>query len=340
MKGSATSEIGVGVVGLGFMGRTHIESYATARRAGRNGRLVAVCDRDVERRSGGNEGRGNIATGEKAAALFDPAEVRTYASADELFADPRVDLVSICTYTDTHSDLAIRALRAGKHVLVEKPVALRAADVRRVIDAARATDRLCMPAMCMRFWPGWDWLKQRIDDGSLGRVRSAVFGRLAAPPAWAPDFYRDPARTGGAIFDLHIHDADFVAWCFGRPDDISSTGTIDHITTLYRYRNGPPHVVAEGGWDHTPGFAFRMNYIAVFERATAEYDSQRAAPLLLTRDGRSEPVALEASTGWVGEVLHMLDAIAQGRRDLRATLEDAEAVTELLERERRGLVGR
>src|SRR4029453_5583634 len=90
-----------------------------------------------------------------------------------------------------------------------------------------------------------------------------------APPAWSPAFYGDPARSGGALFDLHVHDADLVRWLFGAPGAVTSTGTLDHVTTLYRYADGPAHVVAEGGWDHAGGFPFSMGYTVVFERATA-----------------------------------------------------------------------
>jgi predicted dehydrogenase len=117
--------------------------------------------------------------------------------------------VSICTPTDSHIELAMTALAAGRHVLVEKPVALRSAEVARLAQAAAPAGRVCMPAMCMRFWPGWEWLKERIEAGEFGRVRSATFQRVGAPPDWSA-FYGDYARSGGPLHDLHIHDADFI----------------------------------------------------------------------------------------------------------------------------------
>jgi len=157
---------------------------------------------------GGAEAAGNFETTAAADRLFDASEVHTYTNPAGLLADEAVDLVSICTHTDTHVDLAIAALRAGKHVLVEKPVALRAADARRLVDVAAGANTLCMPAMCVRFWPEWAWLKQRIDDQAYGPVRSAVFQRLGGTPPWAQEFYGDVARSGGALVDLHVHDAD------------------------------------------------------------------------------------------------------------------------------------
>src|ERR1051326_3793662 len=137
-------KIGVGVIGLGVMGRTHIGGDSAAAGAGLPCGLVAVGDPDPARLSGRVEAKGNMAAvsgdGDR---VFDPSRVRGYTGAAELLADPGVHLVSICTYTDTHADLAIAALKAGKHVLVEKPVAVRAADVRRVAEAARGAKTLC-----------------------------------------------------------------------------------------------------------------------------------------------------------------------------------------------------
>jgi predicted dehydrogenase len=212
-----------------------------------------------------------------------------------------------------------------------------------------------MPAMCMRFWPAWVWLKARIDDGEFGRCTSATFTRLAAMPRWS-GFFADGKRSGGAIVDLHIHDADFVYWCFGMPESVSSsgrvgeTGAVDHVTTLYRSAKPPfgsepqgrrqaaRHVVAEGGWDQHDGFAFRMRYVAIFEGATADFDLTRDPQLVLCRGGKSEAVALEKLSGYDLQVRHLIDAVARGDKTTLATLEDAAAVTEMLDAERESVL--
>ncbi len=341
-----TKPVRVGVAGLGFMGATHIAAYQAAAKAGFPCKLVAVADRKASRRRGELWDVGGNAVSDVSAQqlAFDASQVRGHETADALINDPDIDLISICTRTDTHVDLAVRAMQAGKHVLVEKPIALKPQDVRKVIDASTATGKLAMPAMCMRFWPGWNWLKDRIADGKYGKCHSATFQRLASQPNWSP-FYSDGARSGGALFDLHIHDADFVQWCFGKPASVTSagrvgsTGAIDHVTTLYHYENGPAHVVAEGGWDHAQGFAFRMRYVAVFEHATADFDLTRSPQLLLCQNGESKPVELENLSGYDGEIRHMVSAIAKGEKKLLATMEDAEAVTQLLTAEQESVRG-
>lgn len=339
------SAVRVGVIGLGFMGRTHVAAYQSAARDGLPCVLAAVADRSAERLHPAAGAGGNFATG-AGEALWDSASVRAHADPMALIADPGVDLVSICTHTDSHVPLAMAALAAGKHVLVEKPVALASGEVRLLARAARGSGRLCMPAMCMRFWPGWRWLRDRVADGSFGAVRSATFQRLGSPPDWATDFYADAARTGGPLVDLHIHDTDFVRYCFGPPASVVSTGTLHHVTTLYRYAAGagPAHVVAEGGQDHAPGFGFKMRYVVAFERATADFDLARGAagspgPLLLCKDGRAEPVPLPPGAGYDHQVRHLVGAIAAGAAPtaLDATLDDAVAVARTLEAERQSL---
>jgi len=308
----------VGVVGLGFMGRTHIEAWRAASTGGRANEIVAVCDRP------------------EVLAGVDRAKARTYDRAEDLFADSGVDAVSLCTPTPSHVDLAIAALAAGKHVLVEKPIAIRSADAERLSDAALRAGTLCMPAMCVRFWPGWSWLAERIRAGTFGAVRSAVFRRLGTRPGWSNGFYEDYAQSGGALFDLHVHDADFVRWTLGAPARVHAAGSLDHATTLYGYSEGAAHVAAEGGWDHAAGFPFTMAYTVVFETATADYDSNREPKLRLTRGGKSEAVPLEPTTGYDGEIRHFADAIA-GKADLAATCGQATALVRMLEAERKSL---
>lgn len=333
------STLNVGIIGLGFMGPTHAAAYEAARAAGHAVRVVALCDRDPARFERLAARTGNLATGLDGTDL---SAARRYVEATALLSDPEVHAVSVCTHTDSHVSVALAALRAGKHVLVEKPVAIRAADVQALAQGAAAAQRICMPAMCMRFWPGWEWLGERVRLNDLGKVRSAVFQRLASPPGWA-DFYRDPARTGGALFDLHIHDADMICHLFGPPQRLLATGSLDHVTTAYTFASGPQHVIAEGGWDHAPGFPFQMRFVVCFEAATAEYDSRRPAPdtLTLTQNGSSAPVPLASNSGYEGEVLAFVraaqSACAGGRAMPPVSLADALLVTRLLEAERQSL---
>jgi len=327
--------VNVGVIGLGFMGATHLRAYAAAARDGFPCRVVAVSDKSADRRAGAGAAGGNIGDA-KQELLFDPASVRAYERASDLLADPGVSLVSVCTPTDTHVELALAAINAGKHVLLEKPVALRSADAQRLADAARAARTLCMPAMCMRFWPGWTLLRDAVRDGRWGGLRALTLHRLGSGPTWSQSFYQDVTRSGGALVDLHIHDTDFVVHLLGTPAAVRSSGGPMHITTLYDFPALPGVAVcAEGSWSMNPAFGFRMQYRAAFERATVEFDLAKSPAVTVFADGAATQPDLPAGTGYDGQVRHLISAITAGARNLDATLDEAVTVARVLEAEAR-----
>lgn len=327
--------LGIGVIGLGFMGKTHLEAYDAAIACGHNARLVAVADGDANRRAGIPTGAGNLGehTGDR---MFDPEAVSAYKDAGDLLADERVGLVSLCTPTDTHIELATRALRAGKHVLLEKPVALTQEAVEELEEVAETAGVVCIPAMCMRFWPAWAWLKQAIDAMTYGAVVAARFERLGSRPTWGQGFYNDATRSGGALFDMHIHDTDFVVHCFGEPVSVASLGTRSHMQTVYEFAEGPGLVQAEGGWLNSPHFPYRMRYTVEFENAVADFDLNRDQPLRVhTADGTELP-ELDPITGYDGEIRLAIQAATVGAQP-SPSLRDAAMVTRVLQAEARSL---
>lgn len=336
-RGAAGPALGVGVIGLGFMGRTHVGAYQRVARERGWCRLVAVADADAGRRSGTLDAIGNIDARESSERLFDPALVRSFASATELLEDGAVEIVSICTPSDTHVDLAIGALERGKHVLVEKPVSTSVEAVERLAVVARAHRAVCMPAMCIRFWPAWRWLRDRVVDRALGELLSLTLERMGSVPAWSPGFYGDASRTGGALFDLHVHDTDFVCWCLGTPRGVTSRGDAMQMATLYDCEGVTGPIVAIGGWKQSPSFGFRMRYTASFERGTADFDLARTPELLVHDATGSHTIALGALTGWQVEVEHFVRCVREGLTP-DATMDGACVVTRVLEAEARSLV--
>lgn len=318
--------IGVGIVGYGVMGRTHAACY---RRAAR----TVPCE--IRGVFGGSRTRADTHANLRELAEGDvlPPGARIHDSLDALLADPRIELVSVCTPTDTHVAIAERALAAGKHVLVEKPVAFTAAEVHRLDARAAAAGRLCMPAMCMRFWPGWPWLREHVRLGTFGAVRSARFERIGEPPAWSPRFYLDEARSGGPLYDLHVHDVDFALWCFGEPGAVQPAGTRAHFVAQWDYRGEGPMLSLEGGWVPVPGFGFRMRYQVVFDEAVAEFRYDERQPLRVSTGGGTRLVPLARESAYEAEVRHLLRAVRDGT-ELRATLADAARATRIIERQR------
>lgn len=321
--------IGVGIVGYGFMGATHARAYEAARLDGLPCRVVAVCDTLVECLDGAAQG--NLDTG----SVAGPTDVELVRDLDMLLARDDVDLVSVCTPTDTHVAVAVRALEAGKHVLVEKPVALTVEPIERLAEAARIAARLCMPAMCMRFWPAWAWALDAARGGRYGKVRSAAFQRLGSRPEWS-DFYADAARCGGALFDLHVHDADFALAMLGMPELVHTMGNHDRMTTAYAFPGGV-RATAEGSWAQSPDDPFVMRFIIEFERASATFELGREPELEVMADGVRIAPELAPGVGYDHEVRALVRAITKGAGEPPVPLADAAAVTRVLLAERESM---
>lgn len=324
--------VNVAVVGLGFMGVTHIKAYQQNPAA----KIVAVCDSVRLPVNGVLAGvKGNVAS---SGDLDLGRELKVYRTLDEVLADPAVELVDLCVPTPLHPEQSIAALKAGKHVLCEKPLALTSTRSRDIVAAVKSARGFFMPAMCMRFWPGWAWLKQIVDEQSYGRVQAARFRRMSETPAWSKGTYAQGNSSGGALFDLHIHDTDFVQFLFGRPASVFSSGvtrganSVDHVVTQYHYPGGPS-VYAEGSWLLTKGFS--MSYTLLCERATIDFDLSRGADALqLTEEGKeARTIKPEAGDGYGGEIGYLLKCIQSGTAPKIVTVEDGLSAVEICEAE-------
>jgi predicted dehydrogenase len=341
-KGATRKKIGVGIVGLGFMAATHLKAYRQIAAC----RIAALCNPSGRNLDGDfSKVAGNVGPGEP--LKLDMTRVQAYRNFAGLLADSAVQVVDICAPTHAHPELAIAALKAGKHVICEKPLARTARDARRIADAAARAGRILMPAMCLRFWPEWVWLKQAIDTKAYGRVLAARFRRVGQPPAWGQKFFLDGKRSGGALLDLHIHDTDFVQFCFGRPLSVFSTGfskvsgAIDHVVTQYRVASCAS-VSAEGSWAMTEGFGFQMSYTAIFERATVDYNITRGADALKLFEKGKDPRTLRLSRedGYLGELKYMLTCVRSGKPPSTVTPQDGVSAVEICEAEGRSVNSR
>ena len=329
--------IKVGVIGIGMMGTTHLDVYA--RHTGSLACVTAVADLLPDRRSGKSMAAGNIEGQAQGAFRF--SEVQQFDEGMKLITQADVDVVDICLPTPLHLPYAKAALEAGRHVLVEKPLARTAADAHALADAAKKANRLAMCGLCMRFWPGWTWLRQAVQERTYGKLLALSLRRLTSHPGG--DFYSDGKLCGGALLDLHVHDTDFVHWAIGMPAAVTTIGYSrvtsepDHVMTHYHFPGGPA-VLAEGSWAMAKGFGFRMQYTANFEHATAQFDLAGKDPLHLFRDGKDEVVPLEAGMGYQYEIAYFLECVRTGTAPKQVTLEHAATSLEIVEAERRSLL--
>ncbi len=329
----------VGIIGLGFMAVTHLKAYEKIP----NARIAALCNPSGRHLDGDfSDVAGNL--GEDEPVRLDMAGIKAYREVDELLANPDIDLIDICTPTAFHAPFAIAALKAGKHVLCEKPMARTSAEAAEMIAAAADARGFLMPAMCLRFWPEWALVKSAVDDGRFGKVEAARFRRVGEPPAWGQKFFLDGKKSGGALLDLHIHDVDFIHHCFGRPESVFSSGyakvsgAVDYVVSQYSFSSGVT-VHAEGGWNMSDGFGFNMAYTVNFERATVDYDMARGDDALKVFENGKEPrtLKLDGDDGFVGEINHLLQAIESGQAPTHVTPDDGRVALEICEAETRSI---
>lgn len=258
--------IRVGLVGLGFMGWVHWLTHHKLRGV----RLAAVCEQDPRRLAGDLRGiQGNFGPpGEK----IDLTGVAAHADLDDLLADDRIDLVDITLPTSLHADMAIRALAAGKHVMCEKPMALRLADCRRMVAAAKKTKRLLMIGHVLPFFPEYHWALQVVRSGKYGRLLGGSFRRISAEPTWMKNYW-SAEHIGGPMLDLHVHDSHFIRLLFGLPQEVTTSGRVRNGLaqfwhSQFRFADRELVVEATGGTIDQQGRSFDHGFEIHLERAT------------------------------------------------------------------------
>ncbi len=333
---SAKRPVNVAVVGLGFMGVTHLRAYRQIAGV----RVVAVCDPVRAPVNGVLAGVSGNVSGSDALRLG--SDVRMYRRLEDVLDDAEVELVDVCVPTPLHALQAVAALRAGKHVVCEKPLARTSAQARKIVAAARAAKGYFMPAMCMRFWPGWALLKKLAQEKTYGCILAARFRRVSAPPGWSRQSYFTGRDSGGALLDLHVHDTDFVQFLFGRPTRLFSTGrsrlsgAIDHVVTQYTVPGGAT-VYAEGSWLLTSGFS--MGYTVHFERATLDFDSARGPQALRLDEAGQSPRVVKCTgpDGYAAELQYMIEAIKTGQPPTVVTAQDGLSAVEICEAEEKSV---
>ena len=297
----------VGLIGLGGQGRGHAKAMIKEK-GNVPYELVAVCDVDPAR-FGQVAINGNIKDNKSSLGFED---YNCYTSADEMFAKEQLDFVVIAIPTYLHCEMSVKAMRAGCHVLCEKPMATSVAECDEMIRVSKETGKQLMIGQCLRFWDEYKILKSVIDSGELGRVNAGMFYRGGSFPAWSfQNWYAHKELGGGAIFDQHVHDVDMVQYLFGMPEAVSSNGRVliegsnfDTVCTNYIYKDGPV-AFSHNDWTLSCGFAhgYRVN----FEKGTMEMGKE----LKISRKGikEAELVEFERTSALTNETVYFAECI-------------------------------
>jgi myo-inositol 2-dehydrogenase/D-chiro-inositol 1-dehydrogenase len=271
------SNIGVAVLGAGRMGRVHVRNLGAIP----NANVVVVADPDPVAAEKGRE-----LAGAKRASL-DPMEA---------VHDPEVEAVVIVTPTTTHAALIEAALRAGKAVWTEKPIAQELADTKRIVDLWHETGIPVQVGFMRRFDPGYAKAKAMIDAGELGRIEQfRALSRDTNPPPL--EFL---LTCGGSFLDMSVHDLDVARFLVGEVEEVHAWASVlfderfakaddwDTSVIMMKFRNGALGVV-ETARHSTWGYDIRAEVAGAIAKVVV--DGAQMTPATQMRRG-----------GWEGDL--------------------------------------
>ncbi|MEO8668802.1 MAG: Gfo/Idh/MocA family oxidoreductase [Bauldia sp.] len=270
----------IGVLGAGFMGGTHARAFAKIPGV----EVVAISSR-------------NRAKAEK---LAGEVGARATTVDMEIVNDPSIDAISNTLPTPLHAEYTIAALKAGKHVILEKPFALTAAGCDGMIAAQEASGKILLLAHVLRFWGDYAGLVEFVESGAIGKPLSAVATRLSQLPGWA-DWFLDPALSGGAVLDLCVHDFDAVNWVLGVPKTVYARG-LEHSPGLWNHIHatldyGGAEAFVEGSEFMPKDYPFTCGLKVLCEGGIVEFQF-RAGGVSVEMGGGSSLMVYEPGKSW------------------------------------------
>jgi predicted dehydrogenase len=295
------------VIGAGFMGSAHAANYAAL---GERVRVKTVCGRSPER----------------AARVAASVGASSSTDLDAVLSDDEVEAVDICLPTPLHHDVAVRAFAAGKHVFLEKPIALTLADADAIIAAAERSGKKLMVGLVLRFWPEYVELRHLVGGGELGRPQAVFTQRLSPPADWA-DWLGDRSQSGGTPIDLMIHDFDQMNDLLGTPRSVyASEPEPGHVHAIVEYDGASG--IAEGSMSMPRSYPFTSDIRVLGERGAAEY-AFSAAPIegegnigasssarglrVYPTDGEMRVEAVESADPWGPEIDYFVACLERDR---------------------------
>lgn len=324
--------IRLGLLGSGFMGKTHAQAWLKLE----NAKVVVVAGLPFD------------SAAELAASLHSEATT----SLDEVIARADVDAIDVRLPTYMHEEFVLKGLNAGKHVLCEKPLTLSLDSADRIFEAAEMAGKILMVAQVVRFWPQYRAAYEIVRGGELGQLLTVRASRTSRRPNWGR-WFNNPEMSGGALFDLHIHDLDYVVSLLGRPQSVhalgvkSCFGSWDYISTHLDFSCCKAEV--EASCLMPDSYPFTMELRLFLERGLLEYnfrvagniESRNSSESRLTlwkADGSVLFPAVRQTDGYLAEIQHFVDCIVAGKQsewapnsEVRLVLQIICAIKQLLE---------
>lgn len=319
------------VLGWGFLGTARINrALAPPLHASARNRLVAVGSRDREK---------------AVVAARQWGAPRAVAGYEALLADPEVDVVYNSLPNALHAEWTVRACRAGKHVLCEKPLALSLEEVDGVAEAARATGVVVAEAFMYRHHPQTLEVKRLVESGELGALR-VMRSAFTFTQARADDPRLDPHLGGGSLWDVGCYPVSFVRFLAGvEPieafgwEETGETGVDLGFSGLLRFPGG---VLASFDCGFRAPYRAELEVVgsAALLRVMRPFKPGLGESLQLVRGDSVETIAVADQELYRGEVEDMADAVLEGRPPRVSLAESRGNVATLLALRRAAREGR
>ena len=294
------------IVGAGYMGTTHIQSYRAIPRVD----VVGIVDANLK----------------KLDEIYSTYAVPGFNSLELAIEKLRPDIVDVCLPSNLHKQSVLYALLKGCHVIVEKPFAVSLQDIDEMMDAASVSKGRLMVAHVCRFMPQYRFLKKVLENNELGKPVLFNCWRLSETPMWSwNNWLHNDKESGGTLMDLSIHDVDICNWLLGKP--ISPNAYImkkspasgcSHILSKLVYP-GITTALVEGSHIMPKAYPFSTGYRLVCEEGVIEYNTVNCGneSAAVIRDDDIQHVDISADFPMLGndpyteELSHFVGSIAE-----------------------------
>jgi predicted dehydrogenase len=313
----------IGLVGLGFIGKTHLEAYQHME----NAEVKAI----YTRKGGDND-----------------SLAPTYPFVEEyedLLANKDIDIVDICLPTFLHEEYILKAANAGKHIICEKPLTLTVDSAHRILQEVNRKQVRLFVGNVLRFWPEYELIKSYSESGLLKEIELVHAKRLGQVPAWS-NWFQFPEKSGGALFDLHIHDIDFVSYLLGKVESVYAVGTKnsygawDHVMTTLTFQNQSKAFV-EASQRMPNGYPFTMSFRAQTSQSVLDLHINAGENIEKINNSdhqfwyythqKKVPITVDSSDAFQKELSYFVNCIEKGEENHVIPNEEVLYTLQLLE---------
>ncbi|GEL77666.1 Gfo/Idh/MocA family protein [Tenuibacillus multivorans] len=315
----------IGLVGLGFIGKPHFNAYQKMN----HGQVTAICTRSV-------------VTDQEILTHFQGEFIKDY---EALLNNKTIDIIDICLPTYLHEEYIIKAANAGKHIICEKPLTLNKNSANRIINAVNKNGVNLFVGHVLRFWPEYELFKSYSQTDKLKDIELVNAKRLGQLPTWS-EWFKYPEKSGGALFDLHIHDIDFIYYLLGEVESVyavgsqSNNGAWNHIMTTLLFKNKAKAFV-EASNQMPEGYPFTMALraqaktnalnLSIVAGENIEGINEENNQLIYYADQKNTPINIEQSDPFQNELSYFVSCVENNEENEIVPLEDVRYVIMLLE---------